>query len=89
MANVIHSRKNDAGKTLFRVWSTICDSYLTEEMDEDEVRVWTLQYAVNVTIAEHLRGIDERIQRTISYGTSSMIGGPRDLNGPWETEQGG
>lgn len=87
MAQEIHARKTEEGEVRFRVWSTNADGYLTEELTEAELREWTLKVAVCDAIAENLREIDGRIQRTITNGTSSRIGDTRDLSAPWDKER--
>lgn len=87
MGQNIHARKTEQNELRFRVWSTISDSYITEEMTEAEVREWTLKVAVCNAIEEHLREIDNRIQRTTTNGTSSLMGDTRDLAAPWDEER--
>jgi len=87
MAQEIHARKTEENEVRFRVWSTIADGYLTEEMTEAEVREWTLKSAVCNAIEQHLRDVDSCIQRTITNGTSSRIGDTRNLNAPWDEER--
>jgi len=88
MAHEIHARKNEEGELRFRVWSTITDSYVTDEGTEAELREFTLKDAVCKAIEQHLHEIDDRIQRTIKNGTSSRLGDTRDLTAPWDEERG-
>jgi len=84
MAQMIHARKTENGEFRFRLWSTVTDSYISEEMTETEVREWTLKEAVCAVIEQHCHDIDNRIQRTREKGTSSLMGDTRDLNAPWD-----
>jgi len=87
MSQQIHARQTEEGMR-FKVWSTITDSYYTDEMTEKELREYLLLDTVVETIRQHLRGIDDRIQRTCEKGTSSLImEDTRELNGPWDEEQ--
>ncbi|OGZ18384.1 MAG: hypothetical protein A2V72_02115 [Candidatus Nealsonbacteria bacterium RBG_13_37_56] len=84
MSQQIHARTTEEGMR-FRIWST-SDSYVTDEMTEKELREYTLLDAVTETIRQHLREIDDRIQRTCEKGTS-LLGDTRELNGPWDEER--
>lgn len=86
MAQMIHARKIQNDEFRFRVWSTCSDSYISEEMTETELREWILKEVVCNAIEQHLRKIDERIQRTRERGTSSLLGETRKLNASWDEE---
>ena len=87
MSNVIHSQKNVAGGVQFRIWSTNTDRYLTDEMDEKELREWLLKEALCEAVTSHLREVDLRLKRAIIFGTSSEVEPPRKLGGPWDKER--
>ncbi len=78
MANEIHAIKRGE-EFRFRLWSTNSDSYISDEMTESEVREHLLKAAVCEAISEFNRNIDGRIARATTKGTSSRIGGPRDI----------
>jgi len=86
MSHVIHARKIKK-RILFRIWSTVSDSYLTEEMTEKELREYTLVDAVKKAIELYLREIDDRVQRACETGTSSRIKHTHDLTAPWDKER--
>jgi len=73
MGDIIHARLTDEGNTLFRLWSTTCDSYISEEMTEKELRKNLLGDAILEVVEKFDLTIDERIKRTIAYGTSDRI----------------
>ena len=85
MANEIHAVKRGE-EFRFRLWSTVSDSYTSNEMSESEVRECLLKKAVCEAIDEHNRAIGERIERAVAKGTSSRIGGGRDLK-KWSKRQ--
>lgn len=87
MAHEIQTRKNENGELRFRVWSTISDGYLTREMTEVEIREWILKKAVCEAIEQHFNEIDNRIERAITIGTSSLMGITRNQNAPWDKER--
>jgi hypothetical protein len=86
MAHEIHAIKRDEG-FLFRLWSTETDTYISDEMTESETREHLLKEAVCNAISEFNQGINGRIERATTKGTSSRIGGPRDLKG-WTPTKG-
>lgn len=89
MAHIIHARNRDGG-IRFRIWSTICDAYLSDPLTEEELRAKLRQAAIEQAIEEFERTIDARIEHAKRNGTSSLIlfGEPTDLNGPWEKQRG-
>jgi hypothetical protein len=87
MMHIIHARRTVSGEFRFRIWSNVVCSYISNEMTEAEVRVWTLRDAVDQAITEHSRAIDATIQRTIQNGTSSLLDNNlRDLNASWDKQ---
>lgn len=86
MSHVIHARRIKK-KMLFRIWSTVSDSYLTEEMTEKELREYILADDVNKAIELYFREIDDRVQRVREKGTSSRIKHTHDLTAPWDKER--
>lgn len=78
MANEIHAIKRGE-EFRFRLWSTITDSYTSGEMSESEARDYLLKKAVCAAIDEHNREVGGRIERAVTRGTSSRIGGERTL----------
>lgn len=87
MAQEIHARKSEEGEVRFRVWSTVVDSYLTEELSEAEVREWALKSAVCNAIEQHFREIDSRMRRAVTNGTSSLVANTRNMNSGWDKKQ--
>jgi hypothetical protein len=84
MGHFIHSRKVGEERR-FRIWSSNSDSYISNEMTEAELREQELKDAVCLAIEQYFREIDGRINRAIEYGTSSLMGDTRDVDGPWDT----
>lgn len=82
MANEIHAIKRGE-EFMFRLWSTETDSYISDEMNESEMREHLLKVTVCEAISEFNRNIDNRFERATTKGTSSRIGRPRDLE-EWE-----
>jgi hypothetical protein len=82
----IHCRQKE-GKTVFRLWSTISDQYVTEDLTEEEVDRTIIQNEVSETIERCFRENPERINRAKKKGTSSMVDNAQGLNGPWEEER--
>lgn len=80
MAKQIRAIKTEQGLR-FRIWSTISDSYITDELSEEEVREETLIMAITKAIQEHNREIDVRIKRASTSGTSAINTGDREIIG--------
>ena len=85
MPQAIHAKNTEAGLR-FRVWSSITDSYWTEEMTETELREYTTQEAGSDATEHHLRVIDADIERAISSGSSSPSLDKRSLDDPWRED---
>ncbi|MDP3792510.1 MAG: hypothetical protein Q8Q89_02150 [bacterium] len=83
MAQLIHAKNTGKG-TLYRIWSSSSDAYLTGEMTEEEIDAWTLKEAVRYVTEQHKKDFPERIERAKENGTSDMVGHTRDINGPWD-----
>jgi hypothetical protein len=86
VAEIIHARKINGikGEFKFRIWSTLSDKYLTEEMPEKEIREWILESALCETVERCNREMDARVQRACTKGTSSRVASVQDLKSPWE-----
>lgn len=82
MANEIHAVKRGE-EFMFRLWSTETDSYISDEMNESEMREHLLKVAVCEAISEFNWNINGRIERATTKGTSSRIKRSRDLK-KWE-----
>ena len=76
MGLVIHTRNVNSLK--FRMWCTSSDSYVTEEMNEIELRYYLMIERLENMVKED----NARVQRAKDKGTS-MMGDNRDLSGPW------
>ena len=90
MGNVIHTRKKQkcldrTEDTTFRVWSTITDSYVTEELREKELRETVLSMMLEQTVATYFREIGERIELATRNGTSARHETRQTLD--WDTER--
>ena len=86
MAYVIHTRRHP--KTLdntFRIWCTVTDSYVTNELDEKELRETELKMRLGNAVAEYFREIDSRIERATRNGTSAHHTTRQNL--VWDTER--
>ncbi len=83
----IHARNKKKGLR-FRIWSTVTDSYLTEDLTEDELRRYTLESAVCNAIEVYLREIEERIRRAKTYGSSSRMTSKDVCDTPWLRKRG-
>jgi len=83
MSHLIHSRNTPEG-VRFRLWTDNSDKYYTKEMTEAELREHLLKEAVCSAVEEFMRTIDDRVKSAIEHGTSSMLGGTRNLDGPWD-----
>lgn len=84
MGQVIH-RKG----TRYRVWSTVSDQYITKSMSRTEmIRHLTREaiWALEEQIRQAESGVRERMKRTDEKGTSSHVGGNRDIT-QWDTER--
>lgn len=74
----------------FRVWSTICDAYISEEMTAKRIERELLPHYTVYEISSGYakKDIAKRLARTTKNGTSSMIPGDKqDVHGPWATEK--
>jgi len=78
MGEQIHARKVEDG-WLYRVWSTVVDDYVSEEMVESEVAGWLIKDAIEGLMI----GLPDRLGRTRTRGTSSLLE-ERDVEGPWD-----
>lgn len=87
MAQEIHARKGAGGVWRYRIWCTVVDGYLSEELTEDELREELLKTAVCEAITNHLRSVDARIERTRRNGTSDRVGSKEEVEGPWKEEK--
>lgn len=83
MSHFVHARNTPEG-IRFRLWTDNSDQYYIREMTEAELRTFLLKEVLCDASAEFMRTIEERVQRTVRHGTSSMMGDTRDLNGPWD-----
>lgn len=91
MAFEIHAQTSTdtSAPTLYRLWSTVTDSYATEPLDEEEVREQLRTMYAGDAMRDYERnveGIHERLVRARHRGTSSRVT-ERDPAGPWATER--
>ena len=80
---MIHCRIID-GVEKFRIWSTICDEYMSEEMTEEEVKEWLLDEALRSAKDQFEREFPQRMARAKFKGSSSGIDFEDYLHQPWE-----
>jgi hypothetical protein len=66
----------------FRVWSAICDEYLTQDLQEDEVRRFVREEAIAAALREHESSFPALLERAKLTGSSST-GPDRNLTDPW------
>ncbi len=81
----IHARRRD-GQMRFRLYSSNCDSYVSPEMSEEEMRRECLFLAIDRAFSNYRSTIERDLQTAQKRGTTLLIGQPWDLNGPWEEE---
>lgn len=90
MGHQIHCRRRD-GNYVYRIWSTIVDAYVTDDLNEVELRE---ELMLDFTPREIERGyheieIRQRLDRAEERGSSSLIGDRAvDLSGPWKPNVG-
>lgn len=82
---MIHCRTRN-GVFVYRVWSDVVGSYLTDEMSLDELVQYLRAEAITRALDEFERDFPRRLQRAQKVGTSSHLGGMWDLHGPWVVE---
>ena len=87
--SMIHCRLGkDAKSYVYRMWSTIADGYLTEEMTREELMEYLLRAkiedAMNLIFSTETR---DRIERARKNGTSDRLGNSVSLTSEWEEER--
>ena len=83
---VIHARKRD-GKVWYRVWSELVNRYVTDPVDEPEIRVIVLQVLLfRRPILDCEKDFDGCLQAAALRGTSSASSPSQGVLSPWETE---
>jgi hypothetical protein len=84
MAQIIHAKKDRRTKKfVFRIWDTVSNLYLTEELSEKKLRKLLGEEAIKEVMAQYSANIDARIKRARNTGTS-MVGGISREIGKWE-----
>jgi hypothetical protein len=81
MANFIHSRNTENG-ILYRLWSTMDDCYITQELTQQKLHDLLEQEALR----QFEEDFKKRVARANQFGTSSQIDDPRDMNKGWDQE---
>jgi hypothetical protein len=86
--SLIHHRIRD-GKPVYRLWSTVCDAYLTVELTYEELvtelRIEAIREALR-QVEGH--GFKQRMERVHRNGTSDGLRRePLPLDSPWEAER--
>lgn len=83
----IHYRVRN-GKPTYRLWSTICDAYLTNDLTYDELRTELRIEAIRAALSEvDGLNLERRMQRVHANGSSDGLGSPVPLDGPWMEER--
>ncbi len=84
MSELIHARRRD-GELRYRLWGTISDGYLTDELDEVTLRA--MLTSGERGYVEPPEKLDARLERARRTGSSSLnpYAKPVDLDDPWET----
>jgi hypothetical protein len=80
--SVIDARYID-GKYVFRLWSTIVDAYLTNELSEDEVRRALKQEYIRAAADSCVYDTEGRLGRAKRQGTSDLVGERPGLEAAW------
>lgn len=68
MGIAIHGKRDKSGGFCYRIWSTTSDSYITDELTEEELRETMLFRRLRRTIAEHFRSTDDDVARARLVG---------------------
>jgi len=71
------------GVEKFRIWSKICDEYMSDEMTEEEAVQWLREEAMRVARQEFERELPQRMERAKNKGSSSRIDSENYLEKPW------
>lgn len=82
----IHYRIRN-GQPTYRLWSTICDAYLTVDLTHDELLTELRVEAIREALRHVETSFARRMERAHRNGSSDGHGGPRPLDGPWEEER--
>ena len=83
MGTEVHAQKTEAGFS-FRIWSNSSDMYLSEPMDEAQLRELLRKQAVREALRDYYSEIDGRIERASTKGTS-VFDEERDVEGDWDS----
>lgn len=83
MAFLIHHRIID-GEKKYRLWSTVVDEYVTDELSMDEIKDLTVKMAIRSAAEEALSELPRRLERAHKFGSSSAIDSGVPLDGPWK-----
>ena len=86
MPNMIHARRVK-GRIRYRIWSTVTDSYITEELTKQELKEYLQEEAVQEALAKVQRDFKQRIARAIQNGTSGLYENPCGLDELWVKER--
>lgn len=85
--SLIHCRIRD-GERRYRLWSTVVDAYLTDDMTYEETVTELRIEAIRRALREvEGPGLEQRFERAHETGTSEALRGAGvPLDGPWEAE---
>jgi hypothetical protein len=86
MTYITHAKENENTKTIvFRIWSTLTKSYVTDEMTEKQVRQWWWKKIIRDAIVSYHEKIDAYMRGAKTNGTSDITEGQRGLK-EWKKE---
>lgn len=83
--SVIHCRVRD-GKRVYRLRSTVCDGYLTDDLTREELVTELRVEAIRRALEQVEHSTPDRLDRADKKGTSDALLDPVLLDGPWEEE---
>jgi len=92
MGMLVEARRRK-GEFVYRLWSTGGDVYATEPRDGGMMRLTLLRDSVFKALDEFgggsESGAEKRMERARAHGTSSMVSGSFDVDGPWRRQNEG
>lgn len=86
MGTVIDRRIRD-GKEVFRLFSTVSDSYLTDELSKDELYLALMSFGVEREISAVATTFWIRIARTLANNTTDLCYRRVSDTAPWRKEE--
>jgi len=91
MGWVLHVRQaHDDEEPVFRIWSTVVDGYVTEELTEEDAKEFWLQGELKVAMGNFERFWERELPRAKEFGMShydDRYDTPTLKNPDWEDER--